>query len=374
MQPTPKTAPIPVYLQDRGSDAPVAFAWWYRIAAPKAVAPDASYGARERLRRGRLASIILLLELIVLVAVLITIGLPSQNISLLITVVLAILAMGVGILANRQGLSTLTSWIVVASLDVAMLFYATSAPGGMSSFSLPMLDLLVEPVVVAAFLFPISSLLLLAGGNILAIVLILTLYPHSPELAARIAAGGQVDMYFRPIALQVVSGVGLVLLKDRSRRDLQKAQRAEEIVRLQRALAERDHRAAEEKLILDAAIQQIEEIHRKVANGELNARVSLAETAVLSSLGGKLNILLTRYQKAAQAETNLNWTLRELSRYIHALRLSKQTGQPLFLERGGTPVDQLIIETRDHRLSQDEPGSRPLSSLPDHSERTRIPS
>jgi hypothetical protein len=128
-------------------------------------------------------------------------------------------------------------------------------------------------------------------------------------------------------------------------------------------LAERDHIAAEEKLRLDAAILQIEEIHRKVANGDLDARVSLAESAALSSLAGKLNILLTRYQKAAQAETNLNWILQELGRYIHAIRRSKQSDQPLFLERGGTPVDQLIIETRGYRLNQYDPEGKQLSSL-----------
>jgi hypothetical protein len=82
---------------------------------------------------------------------------------------------------------------------------------------------------------------------------------------------------------------------------------------------------------------------------------------VHSSLGGKLNILLARYQKVAQAETNLSWTLQELSRYVHALRRSKQTGQPLSLERGGTPIDQLILETRGYSLNQYESEGNPLS-------------
>ena len=119
-----------------------------------------------------------------------------------------------------------------------------------------------------------------------------------------------------------------------TQRALLRADRAEEIARLTRELAERDAAIAEQKHLLDASLREIERVHHEVANGNIAARVQLTHNTVLWSISGKLNNLLSRYQR-------LQTVVGELQE-ANALLLKAREGE------------QQFVQKREQRTSRDQ--------------------
>lgn len=307
-----KTVGTSTYLSERPPQGLRSLQWWYRIASPPIPEETAHFTRREEFRRGRLGSVILLIMIALTIAVL-PVGIIGANSKLFPILLFQLLCIGIAIPFNRRGQVNLAGAIVVSNLGLGIMANIVTTPGGLSFANLPILSLLVMPELLAVSLLPVSSVFIVAALNSLFSVLAVLFLPHAADVAAapQIAYSNGI---FLPINLQIIVAIVSFLWVRSTTQAIERADRAEVVARLEHDLADRDRSIAVEKQRLDQAIQQIEQIHEQVANGNLHVRIPLTRDNVLWSISGKLNMLLTRFQRAAQSEQQFIQTRGEIER------------------------------------------------------------
>src|SRR5205823_1369889 len=95
--------------------------------------------------------------------------------------------------------------------------------------------------------------------------------PHTVALNHALTSAAY-DATLRPVVLQVIVAVVTFLWVRSATQAIARADRAEEVAKLQHVLAERDREAAEQKEQLEMGVQQILDTHVRVANGNFGAR------------------------------------------------------------------------------------------------------
>lgn len=346
--PAQQTKPsIPLYLRDRGDDAPKSFSWWYRLAAPRPAAHDASLEQRELVRRGRLASIVLLIELLIGMVELPIALLGPNRASFGIPMVIYVGIILIALLFNRRGQITFAGTLLVIALESVVMLDILTTPGGVDVFTLPMFDILIQADLIAVSLLPTGSVFIVAGINCLFAAGVLTFAHRTPALLHALTTQSY-DAYLRPIVLHVIiAGVTYLWVRGATKA-VERADRAEVIARLEHDLAEQTQHIAEQKQQLESSIQQIIETQGRVANGDLTARVPLTQSNVLWQVAGALNNLLARYQRSQQAEHELERTHSALAQVLTMLQDARNGKHPALPERSGTMIDALLIEFRNN--------------------------
>jgi hypothetical protein len=215
---------------------------------------------------------------------------------------------------------TLAGIIVVLSTSVSPTINILTTPGGLNTGALPIFDLLVLPLMAAISFLPGWWIYVIGVGNCFFIFFTLMFMPSSGELhdVLKIAFPGIVT----PILLgQMIVTVVAFLWVRSATQELRRADRAEEIARLEHDLALQAEEVAEQKRQLEISIQKIVETHVRVANGDLNARVPLTQENVLWQISGALNNLLARMQRlrqdaseAQKMQISLNQAHEEIAR------------------------------------------------------------
>ena len=125
---------------------------------------------------------------------------------------------------------------------------------------------------------------------------------------------------------------------------IRRADRAEEIMALQAQVAEHERKRLREKEQLEREVARLAETHARIANGDLNARVSLNEGNVLWSIAVPLNNLLNRLQQWKSDSDKLAYMQQAAMYTAQQLRAILQTGQRRALSLTGTLLDPMIIE------------------------------
>jgi hypothetical protein len=127
-------------------------------------------------------------------------------------------------------------------------------------------------------------------------------------------------------------------------RALRERDRAEEVVRLERDLAEKSEQMIQQKEQLEHSIDVIIQTQATVANGNLNARVPLTADNVLWSVAGTLNNLIARLQRARATEAELEQT-RISAAHLAAIIRTRKHGQatPDYIYNG-TMIDTIAME------------------------------
>jgi len=300
--------------------------WWYNLSAPPDVAESATFFLREQVRRGRVASMIILGMLVACVSLVPFIILATPDMFFLNeTIATTAAGMFCCLLAipfNRNRQVQLAGILLIIAVNVIVAGIVLSERDGLNPLFLTMFDLLVVSELIAASLLTPASVFVIALINALMIVLDVNFQPHSmmwmqmvmtQELAYSLLA--------RPIALYLVVAAVAYLWVRSALKALQRADRAELIAELER-------RESEQKRQLEQEIEQILMIHVRVANGDLNARAPTYQDHALWKIGIALNNLLARLKSAYQAEQNLHRVTEEISQLRMALR-HWQSGQPL---------------------------------------------
>lgn len=333
--------------------------WWYRLTAPATPPLSATLAQRELARRGRLASTILFFLIIVLLLVL-PIGIfgPNHAILPIISIILALVL--ISIVLNRRGKSNIAGLILSCSINLALVAVIISNPTGLAASILGLFDLLVFSELFVASLLPVNWVFLSAALNIAFIIFDLTTQRRAPNFVPIINA----DFYpilVRPIILHVIVTVVLWLWVRSATQAIARADRAEVIATLEHAIAEQEHVVAQQKRQLDVSIQQIVETHRRVANGDFNARVPLTSENILWQIAGSLNNLLSRLQRLRRFEQEMQNVLPQLQRLrqesqelyrtkeeigqlaaaVRKARVERSSAQ---LSRTGTFLDTLVVE------------------------------
>ncbi len=354
------------YIQTESSTTKTSYLeWWYRLGAPPTPPPSASIAERENARRGRLASIVLLVELLIVLLF----ALPSlafQNI------VLIPAALGLGLLLclalwfNHRGRTTIAGVLALLppSIGIAMTLITTA--GGLSANSIFLYDMMIQSVLIAVSLLPPGSVFIVTAINCIFIILDFNLEQHTADLKAMIAFAGP-EVYARPIILHIIVAVVAYIWVQSATQAIKRADRAEVIAILEHDIAEQAHAIAQQKHRLDASIQQIVQTHVRVANGDINARVPLTQDNVLWEVAGALNNLLARFQRLHQAESKthdlqrqLHWahqveyeaarTRKEVERQIANLRQAKSSQLPLRFTPTKTIIDPLLAELQGNYI------------------------
>ncbi|HEU5200173.1 MAG TPA: hypothetical protein VFU32_11080 [Ktedonobacterales bacterium] len=299
--------------------APARFmAWWYAKSAPPQPPPEASLQKKDLARRGRIASILLLLTIGVSLCILFPSGLFQFAFShrpflLIISVALVIICTGM-VYLNRLGLTTLVGVVLILGNTVGNC-YSILGPGKVLLTNVQLFDTLAISLLFAVALLPPWGVFLTAAGNLLVTAGVLNMFPHEAAVTPHIA-----NVISRAASVEVSIAVIAFLLVQIMRQAIARADRAEEIGKLQKALLKQEHAVADQKRALDASILQIIDTQRLVANGDLDARVPLTQENVLWEVAGSLNNLLNRMRRGIQAEQELAQVLPRLD---HAAEVEK---------------------------------------------------
>jgi hypothetical protein len=298
-----KEAQAPSYLTGRARQENILWQWWYRLASPPEPKGESAFQEIERFRRGRTGSqIILALYFLLIIAI------PARfvgtNIYLLPIIAGSAVALSIATVFNRLGKINMAGAIVVLTFTAFPILNIVTTPGGLSMLVLPIFGLLVLSLLCAVSFLPPGWIFVMALANILFTLFSLVYLPRTAELSAilAIAFGGIVT----PIILSqvLISFVAYAWVRSTTQA-LLRADRAEELAKLEHDLALQSEAVAQQKHRLEASIQKIVETHMRVANGDFDARVPLLEENVLWQISGPLNTLLARTQRWRQDAAEL---------------------------------------------------------------------
>ena len=317
--------------------------WWYHLTAPKEPEPSASFQKREAARRGRLASTTLFWMTIFTLLPL-PVALISRNIPFLVLLVFTLCINVLALALNRLGYRTLAGVISVIVLGAGIALSLVMNPGGLDVSNLPTFDLLIESTLVAVAFFPSWSVFVVILLNCLFIIIDLSLEHHSIALGYLLSTATY-DVLVRPIILQSFVAVIVYLWVRSATQAIARADRAEEISKLERREIERQEQELQQKQQLDIGMQIILQTHVQVANGNFQARAPLNRENVLWQIAYSLNTLISRLQRYNQIEAEQQHLSRELAHLLEAVQTAKQQQRPLLPWRTRILVlDQLIGE------------------------------
>jgi len=291
-------ATTPSYLVAKAQQEHPLLSWWYTIASPPMPKGSASFKEQERFRRGRTGSQIILGLYFLLIAA-VPAGFVGTNIYLIPIVLGSALALILGTALNRMGLVNSAGIVVVATFVVFPTASIVSSPGGLSMLILPLYALLVLPLLCTVSFFSPGWVFVMALGNSLFTLYSLIYLPRTAELSA-ILAIAFFGIVTPIILVQIIVSIVAYAWVQGTTHALTRADRAEELARLEYDMARQAEVAAEQKRQLENSIQKIIETHIRVANGDLHARVPLTPDNVLWQVSGSLNNLLARMERLRQ--------------------------------------------------------------------------
>ena len=350
-------------------------AWWYGHTAPDPP-PGATFQQRDLVRRGRIASAIMLFLAGILVLV-VPIGLLGPNKQIFFTAIAVWFVIGVCLVLNRKGRVNLVGMLLCLSILAGMYLSILRAPGGMSPDDKDVLYLLIFGELFIGAILPINWVFVPAVINIVFGVVELTIAPHTALFASLLPESGP-TILFRLIQIHVLVTAVVWIVGTHAREAIRRADRAEEIARLQHTLTFLANAQVQEGQRLQRNIQTFVGTLNRIAQGDLRARIPFVEGETLWPLAGSLNTFLVRYQNARQDAQELerirpqveHW--RHLEQAVHWMQelegpftetvaKALQEQQPLRLPATHTPLSPYFRQLNGKYLS--ERPVVPVSSL-----------
>lgn len=342
--------------------------WWKAFSLPPEPPPEASFKQRDIVRRAQLASTLLLAFIVVLIAVF-GVFLSTSPTSPIVYGLLVLLAfMLIASYLNGKGQVNIAGFIMAAGVTLVLWGLILDQHGGLAPENVGLFDLLVYPELFAASLLPVNWVFAWALTNSTFVILAFTYAPRTHLMAQLLAANGP-SIIERPIQVQILVSVVLWLWIRNATNAIKRADRAEEISRLQRVVADQMLEKVNQKRQLDTEIQQIELALDQSAVGNLNARVALQSGNVLWSISGKLNNFISRFKRIMQEQRRMQNVIsqheklymaeQKYQRLIYEVGLLTRTmqqaqgkQQPLQLAPSGTPLDTLLQSINGKYISE----------------------
>ncbi len=357
------TSTEPTYLQNKEEQQGLdrLLRWWYRYTAPVLPELGASFEARELARRGRLASTIMFFLGFILLFLVGPIGIFGPNHQILLVALGILVLIAICAPLNKAGHINAVGLIISLSVNIGIYSSILRSPGGLAPDTIAIFDMLVFAEVFVASLLPINWVIPDALVNMLFCYIVLTYWPRTPLLAQIMHGGGYFTILSRPLQIHLIVTVVLYLWVKSATQSIRRADRAEEIAKLQHDIAAKEHVIVEEKRQLDASIQDIIQTHMQVSNGNLSVRVPLREGSTLWPVAVSLNNLLSRIQRlqnaeqelqritprlhhAAQAEHELLRIQNAVKQLYEALHMAEYTLKPIHAVKTRTSIDALALE------------------------------
>jgi 4-amino-4-deoxy-L-arabinose transferase-like glycosyltransferase len=235
----------------------------------------------------------------------------------------------------------------------------------LSSALVPLFSIFTISIILAgALLPPVAALITgLASCVYIGLVALFSLNPNTYNQGSPVhyqAINTLAIAAILPIVIQIVVAVIVYVIMCNLLAAIRRADRAEEIVALQEALAQYERGRLRDQQQLEEGLEKIAEAHARVANGDYQARVSLNEGDTLWSIAIPLNNLLNRLQ-SWKNEVDLLFVTRQASGYIaEQIRANCQSRQWHNLPLTRTPLDPIVVEVNKMVKGQPSRSSRPL--------------
>lgn len=309
--------------------------WWYQQTTPREQA-GASFAQREMVRRGRLASTLLLGFLI---TGLIQLPFVYKGPQTLLILLPAFLGMAFQIWLNRMGQVNIVG-ILMVLISYGVLAGLLTSGKLLDVPSLPVFDLLVIPELMAVSLLPPISIFPVAIINSVVILALATFQPHTAELGTLLATADGRAVLTRSIALQFIVAIVAYLWVRSAVLAIKRADQAEVVAALERREAERTRELEEgARHLLDVLVQ--------LANGDFTSRVPLLTNALLWRIGIAINTLIGRLERSSQATAQLQRFEEELSRLAQAIYALRPGDREVWVTPHDTPLDRVLDALRD---------------------------
>jgi methyl-accepting chemotaxis protein len=294
---------------------------WLRLTTPPLTGRLLATREREALRRSRLLST-LQLTAVILMAVLVPRGfLPVLDPGTLLGIAGFAIIVLASMVLNRRGHVLAAGSLFTGGLALAIAGSQLATPSGKIGFEdLAGYDLLVIPLIVASILLPSRASIILWAASASFVVLDLGLAQHGASLDAYLPSGLPAFARVYPVAVYpVVLTAVVAVISWLAARSVDRAlHEVDRTAELERAYA----LMAEQKRRLEEAIGAIQQVHARVANGDLGARAPTPSGDPLLLLAVSLNLTLDRLARSTMSAVNLEAMEQEmaiLSRYIAEL-------------------------------------------------------
>jgi hypothetical protein len=320
--------------------------WWLNLTAPRWPAHPIPMKERERLRKAELTSFSILAIFAFLLA------LVSNSLAHAATAQ-AVILMGVVLLIaailNRAGWTRSAAYLIPSVLMLLLAITIIRGPGGgLQLIGLPIYDLFVIPIILVSLVGDRRATWAFVFVAIAFVVGDFMVEPHTPIGVANGVSfddinyaiehfGGVWGVINRHVAMLFFAALFGWLGAWSVDHAIARADRAEEIARLEHAIAEQTHQ-------LQQGIEAIRQTHVRVANGDYTARAPLNKEHILWQVAHSLNTLIQRLQRNEDAQLQLMRTKGEIERLVQEIQRAKIGLYPLWPQPCGTPLDPLLRE------------------------------
>ncbi|GCF09804.1 hypothetical protein [Dictyobacter arantiisoli] len=323
---------------------PTKLNFWLRLTSTGWDQPQNTIEQREKVRRSRLTSWILLAEIIALIAfVPATLSDRASGFAVLF----ATITLVIEIILNRKGLVTLAGTILVVMTCLAVVgVIIGSTDGQIHLVYLPAYDLLVIAVILGASILPRSAAFVIAFANIVLIYGDLLLQPWSPDLHQAINQYGMAVIAGRPVAIQLVAAIISFLWVRGMDQAIRRADRAEELRSLEQRFLEVE---AERTVLIEEFVRSIITSIEALANGQEGA-VQLPPQHPLQPQATFINTQLKQFYKLKQSNSvtneQINYAARMLLTMLQRINTNQSTVSGLDPRQFSTQVpiiDEIAI-------------------------------
>lgn len=333
--------------------------WWYFLAAPPAPphAEELPLKEREFLRRGKLTSIALLIELVELTIQLIPSIHDGTNAFIFILASIAFLVVAVILNRARKLLfaGLLTMFVLEAGM-ISVLALPPSVPLTLSQ--IPFIFLLSQSLLISVLLFPAWAILIVAAINILVTLLVLVVVPKTVEFQTYLQAHAG-PMFGLPITTLVLIALISYIVITSLQESLVRADKAEEVTKLQQVMAEQTRRELQAKRQLESDISEIVSGLTRFSNGDNQARIRLEQGNPLWSIAATINNMMSRFVRLREQERPREQTALAVRAYLREIQMARIAGKPLPELHSGTEVDTLVNELLKYSSSTQRMGQTP---------------
>ena len=323
---------------------------WVRITSPS---PSAL--ASKRNPQWREEAISLLVAVTILLA-LVEIGTSFDDRPRVIVLSLTICANVAALFLKRSGMTRLAGFFIVCSIELGLISAFLTAGGGHPDIKhIPLLDHLLQSVIIAMAVFTPMVGLSIAVLNCLFIFGLLKFYPFTGNLSHHLAESFW-EIALPPLLLQIFIAVIFFIIIHILLKAIRRADNAEELARLRESELQLRAQEMERSRQLEVGTHFIlQTLNTTVASGDFSRRVPLTQENLLWRIGYSINNLLARLQgfKQEQAE------IARARAVVNLLKECMSRGQAFPTHQWtGTFVDPLIMEY-NKRFKQLESPSAP---------------
>src|SRR5579859_486118 len=349
LKPTPNSKrESPPALQSTGNDSIVRreglVGWWLNLTAPPWPAYSIPVKERERLRKAELTSFSILAIFAFLIA-LVSNSLADPTTAQAVGLMAIFLL--IAALLNRTGRTRAAAYLIPSVMSLLLAASVIEEPGGLKLIGLPIYDLFVIPIIMvsligdrrAPWVFATLAIAFVVGSYLLITPEVIKL--PSGEQFNSIGYEQQIfgvwGMMNRHVALLFFSALFGWMGARSVDNAIARADRAEEIARLEHAIAEQTRQ-------LEQGVEAIRQTHVRVANGDFSVRAPLDQEHILWQIAYSLNNMIQRLQRSADAEHVLARTKTEIDRLIQEIQRAKAGLYPLWPLPSGTLLDPLLKE------------------------------